>query len=391
MAERPSLTVRTIEATPPPASGFLDLPDGDPPGLRLRIYASGRRTWYLRCRVRGGPPAAHRIGSYVARSTGRAGDYSLAEAREQARSMLARARAGLPPREVQSPSAGASLTLRDLLHTYLERRGLHLRRAGERRRAIETGLKAFLNRPAAEIGRRELRARLESIAYGKGGRRPAPIAANRLLAYVRALYSWAVKSDLLDASPAAGIGPIAPERPKTRVLAPAEIRRLWMHLESTDNPVSRALRLILLTAQRPGEVCGMKWAELDLEARSWTIPAGRSKTHQEHRVPLSPAAVAVINACPRDGEYLHPGRWGRTPCLAPGALSHALARWRKPRLVKTRIEGEWREVGIVPPLGRAVHPDLRRTAATIMAEAGNPPRCRPAHPQPCGSGSYGCL
>lgn len=75
-----------------------------------------------------------------------------------------------------------------------------------------------------------------------------------------------------------------------------------------------ALRFLILTACRTGEVVGATWSEIDMGAAVWTIPAERMKAKREHRVPLSAAALAVLAALPRvDGNpYLFPGaRYGR--------------------------------------------------------------------------------
>lgn len=56
-----------------------------------------------------------------------------------------------------------------------------------------------------------------------------------------------------------------------------------------------AFRLVVLTAVRSGEARGARWDEIDMDARTWTIPADRMKANSEHRVPLSPAAVDLLN------------------------------------------------------------------------------------------------
>jgi integrase len=58
---------------------------------------------------------------------------------------------------------------------------------------------------------------------------------------------------------------------------------------------ARALEFLTLTAARTGEVIGARWDEIDLLHKTWTVPAGRMKTHREHRVPLSPRALAILN------------------------------------------------------------------------------------------------
>lgn len=72
---------------------------------------------------------------------------------------------------------------------------------------------------------------------------------------------------------------------------------------------AQALELIVLTAARSGEARGAKWAEIDLEARLWTIPAERMKANRPHRVPLTEAALAVLQPLSeaRRGEYVFPG------------------------------------------------------------------------------------
>jgi integrase len=90
-----------------------------------------------------------------------------------------------------------------------------------------------------------------------------------------------------------------------------------------DPPALLALQLIALTAVRRSEALGATWCELDREAALWTIPAGRTKANREHRVPLSPPALQVIDALAalRRNDLLLPGvRHGR-PVAATEVLS----------------------------------------------------------------------
>ena len=65
-------------------------------------------------------------------------------------------------------------------------------------------------------------------------------------------------------------------------------------LRAADGIGARALEFAILTAARSGEVRGATWSEIDLSAKIWTIPAARMKANHEHRVPLSPAALALL-------------------------------------------------------------------------------------------------
>src|SRR5690606_38078933 len=74
--------------------------------------------------------------------------------------------------------------------------------------------------------------------------------------------------------------------------APAYVKRL----QGAEAMSARALEFLILTASRSGEVLGAKWPEVDLGSAVWTVPAERMKAGKEHRVPLSPRAVAIIEA-----------------------------------------------------------------------------------------------
>jgi integrase len=70
-------------------------------------------------------------------------------------------------------------------------------------------------------------------------------------------------------------------------------------LRSRDGSAIRALEFTILTAARTGEVIGAQWDEIDLKAATWTVPAGRMKASREHRVPLSPVALALLKELPK--------------------------------------------------------------------------------------------
>jgi integrase len=69
-------------------------------------------------------------------------------------------------------------------------------------------------------------------------------------------------------------------------------------LRDTDTPAARALEFAILTAARTGEVRHADWSEIDLDAKTWTIPAGRMKAGEEHVVPLSDRAVEILRSLP---------------------------------------------------------------------------------------------
>ncbi len=89
---------------------------------------------------------------------------------------------------------------------------------------------------------------------------------------------------------------------------------------------SRALELTILTAARTNEVIQAEWSEFDLDLRTWTVPAERMKSKREHRVPLSDAAVKVLNAVKgRSKRYVFPGH-KRASHLSNTAMLQVLKR-----------------------------------------------------------------
>jgi integrase len=115
------------------------------------------------------------------------------------------------------------------------------------------------------------------------------------------------------------------------------------------------VKLLILTAQRRGEVAGMRWSELDLDKRQWLIPGERTKNKRSHLLPLSDAAVELLKAVPRLNDILvFPAR-GREMEVMSGFSK------MKPKLEAICPISDW-----------GMH-DLRRSAATGMARLGVPP------------------
>jgi integrase len=92
-----------------------------------------------------------------------------------------------------------------------------------------------------------------------------------------------------------------------------EVAVFMKRLRSQDGFGARALEFAVLTAARSGEVRGATWAEIDLKAALWTVPAARMKAGREHRVPLSKPAIRLLRSLPggrRPEDYVFPGMRG---------------------------------------------------------------------------------
>jgi integrase len=114
-------------------------------------------------------------------------------------------------------------------------------------------------------------------------------------------------------------------------------------LKTRDAVAARALEFAILTAARTGEVIGAKWAELDLDASVWIIPAHRMKAGREHRVPLSPQALQILKhmARARQNEFVFPGN-GR-PQLSNMALLMLLRRMKRESITPHGFRSTFRD------------------------------------------------
>jgi integrase len=216
-----------------------------------------------------------------------------------------------------------------------------------------------------DLTRRQLVRLLDGIVD-----RGAPVTANRVHALLKQLFDWAAAKDLIPASPMAGIErPGGEETPRERVLTIDEIRAFWSKLDDADmaDPTKLALKLLLVTAQRRGEVTFAKWTHFDLDANRWTIPVELLKTShtkrkkpEPHVVPLSPLAVELLRdlrTITGDGTYLLPARADKKND-APYSE----------RVLSRAVRENEDHFGIE----HFTPHDLRRTAASFMTKIGIP-------------------
>ena len=100
----------------------------------------------------------------------------------------------------------------------------------------------------------------------------------------------------------------APVGARDRVLSDAELAVVWSRATAVGYPIGPIVKLLILTAQRRGEVAAMQWSEIDKGSNCWTIPPERSKNKCRHTLPLSPQVLAILNSIPAIGNLVFPGR-----------------------------------------------------------------------------------
>jgi integrase len=111
--------------------------------------------------------------------------------------------------------------------------------------------------------------------------------------------AWAIERGLLETSLCDKIKRPSTETSRDRVLSDSELATVWRAAGALEAPYSAFVKLLILTGARRNEVARMRWAELDLEGKTWILPAARTKNGREHLVPLSNAAAGLLRGLPR--------------------------------------------------------------------------------------------
>jgi integrase len=302
--------------------------------LLVRVYRTGKKTFMTFYRIgsgRGAPQRWDRLGDATA--------ISLKAARETARIKLgAVAQGGDPAGERRAQVKRDRARLGPALDEYeaaLTRR--HVVKRKDRLSLLRRELKPLGNVELDTISRNDL-VRLINATEQDG----RPGAAQDLRKNAAVFLGWAVDIGLITASPLAGWR--RPRRTRAelisrpgRALADWELPLVWATAEATAWPFGPYLKMLLLLGQRRGETALMSWRDLHLEAGVWTIPAVVTKSGRVHRVPLPPAAIAILASLPRmaNSDLVVPGRHGRPmtgwskrlPPISRATAAAGMARW----------------------------------------------------------------
>jgi integrase len=346
-------------------------------GFVVRIRPSGSKTFYYLYRV-SGEQKRLTIGTYPA--------MSLAEAREKHLEAMLKVKRGEDPKPqptienplVVDPDTPETMTCQRLIDRYLVEWSKKMHSPAWHNTIKKALEKDFLGdygqRLAVDIKRRDAIYIAEKLAHKPG-------TARNVLKALSGAWSWAINEEkCLDSSPFSIIGlfkrvPAIAPASRGRNLSETEIKNLWDAIDKGggSDSTKRVLKLILLTAQRPGEVAGMTWKEIEIgEGKPicqscrrcgwWTIPGVRREkakkksegAARDHRVYLSRLAMSLINEsknekyiCPTDGEEI--------AAIRVNSINHHVRR---------DVPG----TGKIPYFGlpRWTPHDLRRTAATHL-------------------------
>jgi len=248
-------------------------------GLEFRFYEDGKAGVRFVGRVRG-------TNARVGISLGRYPALTLQAARKLGEANRRLCEEGTDPRHVrQEKAAGDQQLVGALLTEYLATLSDNRKRTvDDKRSTLETALRGMAKRPIKKVTKADVARLLDAYAQ-------KPAARRKLYSYLSHFLGWCMDRDLVEVNLCRLIKPPKPVAQRERVLTEAEVAALMRASGSTWGTM---LQLMLLTGQRGGELCKMRVEELDLQAKTWTIPSGTMKQGRSHVVPLSEAAVAIL-------------------------------------------------------------------------------------------------
>jgi integrase len=321
--------------------------DGAVKGFGLRITKAGARSWVLNYRAKG-VERRLTIGSFP--------DWKAAPARTRAGDLKREIDNGGDPMGERHADRAAP-TVADLAARYLTEHAGRKRTGAADKAAIDSIILPKLgNRRVVDLRHVDIADLHRSISEH------APIRANRLLALLSKMLSLAVRWEMRLDNPAKGLERNQENR-RTRYLTMDELTRLTRALaEHKRRSSADAVRLLMLTGARRGEVLAATWDQFNIAAGSWSKPASSTKTKREHTIPLS-GMVRVLLAEMREKEEEAARKEGRAPqsALFPG---------RGKNETQADLKNFWRTVtknaGIA---GLRLH-DLRHSYASFLASSG---------------------
>ena len=329
------LTPKFVEHVTAPSVKRFEVWDTALQCFGIRVSPTGRKVWFVVVRV-DGRQRRMTIGTYPA--------LSLAEARDQARKLIRDAQLGRLTEKHEE-----LLTLGDAVPLFVQLYAKPKNKGWKEADRLLRKFQSLFARPLTQIKRSDVVRVLDDVVASG-----TPYRANRALAALKKLMSWSLDRGVIEVNPIAGLKPPHKERSRERILSDAELVAFLDAAESEAYPFGTAFTILLLTGQRRGEVAEMRWSEIDLDGRVWTIPAHRAKNAQRHTVPLSPPALEILRVVPRfaGSDYVFTTT-GQTPISGFGRVKY--------RLDCALGSSDWR-----------TH-DLRRTVASGLARLGIEP------------------
>ena len=316
----------------------------DEKGLYLEVRPTGAKIWRYRYRING-KENVYTIGEYAGgrgrRGEGQAqtrragGRYTLEEARQERLHARGLVQQGVHPAQARESRRAATQaanghTFEAVAREWLEKNRPHWteRHHREVTRMLERDVLRYIGSfPMRQVSPPMMLEIIERVA-----KRGAPVVAINVRQWCSSIFAHAIATLRAEWDPTSVLkGHI--KRPDVRHKTPltkAGIRDLVERIEGAGYVTTKfALKLLLYTFVRPGEMRQAEWSEFDLERGVLTIPAEKMKKRERHLVPLSRQAVELLTALKQvtgNRQHLFPNHHRPNDCLSENALNQTLRR-----------------------------------------------------------------
>lgn len=338
-----------------PTGKLYKMPDRD--GLYVAVTPTGTVSFRFNYRINGRQETLT-LGRYGA------GGLTLGEARDklnEAKKMIAAGKSPAREKSREKARTNAGETFGAWAQKWLDLHQMADSTRDMRRSVYERDVKPkFENVKLAEITHEDVRMLADAIVA-----RGAPATAVHAREIVMLVYKFAIAKGQQVSNPADLVTPtsIARFEPRDRALEPAEIKLFYRYLEriGTSPSIRAAARLLLLTMVRKSELTNAEWSEVNFTDAVWTIPAERMKRRKPHLVFLSHQALDIMVALKTmagGSRFVLPSRYDIDSPMSSATLNQVMT------LVYRLAQKEGQKLGKFGP-----H-DLRRTASTLLHEAG---------------------
>jgi integrase len=341
------MTIRNLKPEPRSIEYFEKGRNHGEGAFGFRVSPKNKRTWFIMYKTDAGQVKRFSLGTYP--------KTSLKDARKLAGDIMAKVHDGNDPMGEKQIRRSAPRVF-DLWEAYQESLSRKAKKKVastiyEEHRRWGTVISPVIGHMKVEdVTPGDISALLDKVAE------KAPVSANRLHTLLRVMFKVALSKSWITIHPMQWLDkPGGSEPPRKRVLTNDEIRTLWACFDKLRPNPRDALKLGLLTAQRPGEILSMRWKDVDINNALWR--QDNTKNSSTNLVPLSPQVMKILVARKPDNECKTEWIFPSTHNRSRGATEGRTRSTKDARRKLKQLSGihDW-----------TAH-DLRRTARTIMS------------------------
>jgi len=335
----------------PPGQPYFEF-DDELKGFGVRV-SGGVKSYIFQGRV-----VVNGESKKVRRTLGRCGVMSVEQARNEAKKLIGLFVQGVDPLAKERESETKLVTLREVFEPYKKARRLRQKTVSVYEGALRRCFPDWLDLPITQITKQMVQDRHQEISNANGPRGKGEAQANQAMRVLRSLinYAGSVYEDS-EGKPIVVENPVKRlsqaklwnhNRRRQSIIDRSQLSRWWRAVSGLNDTLRDFFILCLLTGLRRNEAAGLKWSDIDLDAKTLRIEGDRTKNHEDHFLPLSDYLERLLKQ--RRSEYIF-----KSPYVFPG---------RQDQGHLTEVKRGVNQVHKASAVKFMTH-DLRRTFLTI--------------------------